>query len=137
MAAADERYKQDISFVVSVGGHDDMARVARFLTTGKTTRPDGSEVTMLPHEYGALVLVYSQVDRFFSPEDVPVASEALRLWLYEQPDAARAKEVELSPAGHTKMDLLFSKHRESLRDELLTDIAASESRYAWRLASSS
>jgi pimeloyl-ACP methyl ester carboxylesterase len=130
MAAADPRYKNDIAFVVSVGGHDDMARVSRFLATGKTTRPDGSEVTMLPHEYGALVLVYSQVDHFFSPRDVPAASEALRLWLYEQPDAARAKEAELSASGRAKMDLLFSKHRESLRDELLADIAPSEPQMA-------
>lgn len=130
MAAADPRYKSDIAFVVSVGGHDDMARVARFLATGKTMRPDGSEVTMLPHEYGALVLVYSQVDRFFSAQDVPAASEALRLWLYEQPDAAKAKAATLSPAGRAKMDLLFSKHRESLRDELLADIAANESQMA-------
>src|SRR5436853_264293 len=65
MADADERYKPDIAFVVSVGGHDAMARVARFLASGKTARPDGSSVTMLPHEYGALVLVYSQVSRFF------------------------------------------------------------------------
>jgi dienelactone hydrolase len=126
MTAADSRYAQDISFVVSVGGHDDMARVARFLATGKTTRPDGSEVTMLPHEYGALVLIYSQADRFFTPKDVAAATEAVRLWLYEQPDAARAKAASLSPAGRAKIELLFSKHRESLRDELLTDITASE-----------
>ncbi len=130
MAAADPRYKHDIAFVVSVGGHDDMVRVSRFLATGHTTRPDGSEVTMIPHEYGALVLVYAEVSRFFSPQDVPAAQEALRLWLYEQPDAARAKEAQLSPAGRTKIELLFSKHRESLRDELLADIAASEKEMA-------
>lgn len=126
MAAADPRYKNDIAFVVSVGGHDDMARVSRFLATGKAMRPDGSEVTMQPHEYGALVLVYAEVSRFFAPHDVPAASEAIRLWLYEQPGAARAKEAELSPAGRAKIELLFSGHRESLRDELLADIAASD-----------
>src|SRR6185312_13095263 len=126
MAAADPRYKNDIAFVVSVGGHDDMARVARFLATGKTTRPDGSEVTMLPHEYGALVLVYAEVSHFFAPQDVPAASEAIRLWLYEQPAAARAQEAKLSPAGRAKIELLFSKHRESLRDELLADVATSD-----------
>jgi pimeloyl-ACP methyl ester carboxylesterase len=130
MAAADERYKQDIAFVVSVGGHDDMARVARFLATGKTTRPDGSEVTMLPHEYGALVLVYSQVSRFFPAKDVPVATESLRLLLYEQADAAKAKAAELSLPSRAKMELLFSKHSKALCDELLADIAANERQMA-------
>jgi len=130
MAAADNRYKQDIAFVVSVGGHHDMARVARFLATGRTTRPDGTEVTMLPHEYGALVLVYSQVSRFFPAKDVPIATEALRLLLYEQPDAAKAKATKLSLSSRAKMELLFSKHRESLREELLADIAANEPQMA-------
>lgn len=130
MAAADPRYRNDIAFVVSVGGHDDMARVSRFLTTGKTARPDGAEVTILPHEYGALILVYSQVDRFFSPRDAPIATQALRLLLYEQPDAARAKAAELSPDGRAKMDLLFSKHREALREELLADIVANDQKMA-------
>jgi pimeloyl-ACP methyl ester carboxylesterase len=126
MTAAEDLYKQDVAFVVSVGGHHDMARVARFLATGRTTRPDGSEVAMLPHEYGALVLVYSQVSRFFPAKDVPVATEALRLLLYEQPDAAKAKAAELSAPSRAKMELLFSKHREDLREELLADIAANE-----------
>jgi pimeloyl-ACP methyl ester carboxylesterase len=126
MAAADPRYKNDIAFVVSVGGHDDMARVSHFLATGDTTRPDGSEVTLIPHEYGALVLAYAEVSRFFSPQDVPAASEAIRLWLYEQPGAARVEEAKLSPAGRAKFELLISKHRESLRDELLADVAASD-----------
>jgi pimeloyl-ACP methyl ester carboxylesterase len=126
MTAADSRYSSDISLVVSVGGQDDMARVARFLATGKTVRPDGSDVAMLPHEYGALVLIYSQADRFFLPKDVPAATEAIRLWLYEQPDAARAKAASLSPTGRARLDLLFSKHRESLRNELLADITANE-----------
>jgi pimeloyl-ACP methyl ester carboxylesterase len=85
---------------------------------------------MLPHEYGALVLVYAEVSRFFSPQDVPAASEAIRLWLYEQPDGARAKAAGLSPAGRAMIDVLFSKHRESLRDELLAGIAASQPQMA-------
>src|SRR5207302_9122573 len=118
-----ERYTPGLAFVGSVGGHDDMARVARFLATGKTSGPEGSEITMLPHEYGALVLVYSQVSRFFSAKDVPIATEALRLLLYEQSDAAKAEGTHLSAPSRAKMELLFSKHRETLRDELLADIA--------------
>ena len=41
LAAADPRYAERLSFVASVGGHHDMARVARFFAGDPALRPDG------------------------------------------------------------------------------------------------
>ena len=46
--------------------------------------------------------------------------EALRLWLWEQPDAMKTATA-LSPAGQKEMDLLLH-HRDQLREPLLAEI---------------
>lgn len=122
LAAADPAFANDFAYVVAVGAHHDMARVARFLGTGQTQRPDGTTVTMLPHEYGALLLVYRFVDEFFTPEDKTNAAEAIRLTLFEDTDGAKKKAAQLSSAGQARMNLLFARKRESVRKELLAAI---------------
>ena len=64
--------------MVSLGSHDNMQRVARFFLTGETTRPDGTVGFVKPHEYGALVLLYSHPEEFFPAADVPQVRESLR-----------------------------------------------------------
>ena len=39
--------------------------------------------------------MYSHMDLIVPAEDVPVAQDAMRLWLWEQPEAARARAGEL------------------------------------------
>jgi pimeloyl-ACP methyl ester carboxylesterase len=130
IAAADPRFSSDIAFVVAVGAHDDMARVSRFLATGQIQKPDGKTITMLPHEYGALILVYSYLERFFAPGDIPTARDAIRLLLHEDVPGAKQKAAQLSPAGQERMNLLFGHQRESIRKELLAAIGADPERYA-------
>src|SRR5205085_1280234 len=73
LAAADPRYAPDISLVVAVGAHDDLARVARFLVTDRVEAPDGSIKKLPAEQYGALVLVYSHPKVFFSAADSSAA----------------------------------------------------------------
>jgi pimeloyl-ACP methyl ester carboxylesterase len=130
IAAADPRFSPDIAFVVAVGAHHDMARVSRFLATGQIERPDGKTITMLPHEYGALILVYSYLERFFAPEDIPTAREAIRLLLHEDVEGAKQKAAQLTPAGQARMNLLFAHQRESVRSQLLAAIDENPERFA-------
>jgi pimeloyl-ACP methyl ester carboxylesterase len=120
LAADRNPYSDSIGFVVAIGAHDDMSRVARFFAANVITSPEGAETQLQAHEYGALVLAYSHLEDFFSVSDVPVAREALRQWLWEQPQAMRTAEA-LSPEGKHEFGLLLH-HRDQLRDALLREI---------------
>jgi len=120
LAAAQPAYAPKIGFVMAIGAHDDMGRVARFFAANVIARPDGTEASLAAHEYGVLVLAYAHLEDFFSPQDIPAAREALRQWLWEKPDAMKAAAA-LSPAGQKEFDELLH-HRDLLRDALLHEI---------------
>lgn len=124
MAAARPEYKDTIGFVLAVGAHEDMARVARFYATNIETAPDGKEVPLQAHEYGMLILAYAHMEDFFSARDVSAARESLRQWLWEEPQAMKTAE-ELSPAGRKTLDLLLHHHQD-LRQALLAEIAQNQ-----------
>ena len=126
LAAADARYAPDIAFVVAIGAHDDLGRVSRFFATDTIARPDGSTLAMHAHAYGPLVLVYSHVEDFFPKEDVPVARDALRFWLWEERDRARETAKGLGPEAKAKIDQLFGDHVDAISSELLAEIAKSQ-----------
>jgi pimeloyl-ACP methyl ester carboxylesterase len=122
LAAGDPRYASSIGYVVSVGAHDDLARVSRFFATGRIEEADGGVLTMKPHDYGPLVVVYAHARDFFPEPDVPIARDALRLWLWEDREKARAKESELSGPAKEKLDLLLSGKLDALANAFLADV---------------
>jgi dienelactone hydrolase len=130
LAAADPRYQADIGFVVAVGAHDDLSRVSRFFATSHIEDPDGRAQPIKAHEYGPLVLVYSHIEDFFPKEDVPTAKDALRLWLWEDRDAARARLPALGPASREKMERLFAAKVDTISQEILAELAAHEAEAA-------
>jgi pimeloyl-ACP methyl ester carboxylesterase len=126
LAAADPRYAEAIGFVLSVGAHHDLARVSRFFAENTIERADGSTERMRAHDYGALVLVYAHVERFFPGPDAPAAADALRLWLWEQKEDARARAADLSPAGRERLLALFDRRLDAIAPELLAEVAVSQ-----------
>lgn len=120
LAADRKNYTQNIGFVVAIGAHDDMERVARFFTANTIALPDGTESSLTAHEYGVLVLAYSHLEDFFSPQDVPAAREALRQYLWELPTAEKAAAA-LSPKGQKELDELLH-HRDLLREDFRKEI---------------
>jgi len=120
LAAEKPEYAPRVGFVLAIGAHDDMGRVARFFAADTILKPDGTEAPFAAHEYGVLVLAYAHLEDFFSPQDIPVAREALRQWLWEQPEAIKTATA-LSPAGQKEFELLLH-HRDRLREPLLAEI---------------
>ena len=123
LAATDPRFSKDIGFVVSIGGHHDLARVSRFFATSRVEQPDGGTRPLEAHGYGALVLLYGHAERFFPQDDRAIARDALRLWLWDDRAAARARMDGLSPASWAKVDALFEGRIDLVADEILTEIA--------------
>lgn len=126
LTAADQRWASEIAFVVAVGAHDDLPRVARFFFENEIERPDGSKFKLTAHDYGAMVLVYGNIDKFFPPADVPVAREAIKYWLWEDQAKARETAKGLSPASADKVEKLFSRKTEDLKPELMKLVDVSE-----------
>jgi dienelactone hydrolase len=124
LTAADPRFRDHVAFVVAVGAHDDLGRVSRFFVTNEIADPSGVTTNLRAHGYGMMVLVYSHAADFFPAEDVPAAREALRLWLWEQRDDAQAAALRLSPPSKAKIDQLFGEGSDSMKAELLAEIAS-------------
>ena len=128
IAAADPEVMPHVAFVVAIGAHHDLARVATFYATGQIPGPDGTVIQAKPHEYGPLVIVFGSASDFFSKQDVPVAQQAMRLLLYEQVAAAKNKADELSPAGRMRMQELFAHEHSGIQPALLENIQRNRTR---------
>lgn len=122
LAAADPRNASSIAFVVSLGSHANMQRVAHFFITGETPRPDGTMGFVKPHEYGALVLLYSHPEEFFPAADAAQVRESLRDLLWENVSGSKAISAKLSPPSRAIFDHLYAHDRESLKPELLKEV---------------
>jgi pimeloyl-ACP methyl ester carboxylesterase len=130
LAACDPRYAPHIGALVLMGAYDDLGRVSRFLATSQAELPDGRKVPYTAHDYGAAVFVYSNLEKFFSASDLGVAHEALRDWLWEQPQDAQTLLARLSPAGRATMEMLLARQVDRLRPQLLDAIRVDEPRLA-------
>lgn len=126
MAAADERFNDDVAFVVAVGAHDDMGRVARFFATNEAPRPDGSTLKMKAHGYGALVLAYDHPEDFFPVGEIAAAEACLKKVLYETTcDSGR-----LPPKTREEMQHVFANDTAYFRDRILASAIKHEAEYA-------
>ena len=97
LAAAAPHFRPNIKFVVAIGSEDEMVRVAEYYRTGEDPRPNGSNELLPPHEYGALVLEYENIEEFVPRHDVPALRAVLRAHLYEDPVAEAAAQDHLNP----------------------------------------
>lgn len=122
LTAADPRFADEVAFVVAIGAHDDLGRVSSFFANDEIEDVTGATKKLRAHGYGATVLVYTHVEDFFPPEDVPAARDALRSWLHEKRDAARESAKALSPASKARMDIVFGPDISPLRPEIMAMI---------------
>ena len=118
LTAADPAWGERVGFVVSVGGHHDLARVLRFFATSEAPSPDGLW-KLHAHDYGVLVLAYRYVEDFFPEADVEIARDALRMWLWGDKPASEVRARAMSPAGRTQMQRFYDQREDLLGDELI------------------
>lgn len=123
LTAADPGYADAIGMVVAVGAHHDLGRVSRFFATNQVELPDGSVEARKAHDYGPLVLVYGHIEGFFPKEEADPAREALRFFLWEQPDRAREAAKALSLGSRARMDALLDRKIDTIAADLMTEIA--------------
>jgi dienelactone hydrolase len=130
LAACDPRYAPHIRALVLMGAYDNLERVTRFLATSQAEFPDGRSEYYQAHDYGAAVFVYSNLDKFFPASDLHVAHEALRDWLWEQPQEARKLLAGLTPASRETMEILLTRQIDRIRPRLLDAIRQDEMQLA-------
>jgi len=126
LTAARPDLRDKVGFVVAVGAHDDLARTLRFFATSTIGLPDGTSRAQRAHDYGAMVLVYNRVDDFFPEADREPARLALRAWLQERREDARAHAKKASAASQAKLEEIFTTDLAGLRPELLAIVKAHE-----------
>jgi len=128
MAAAKPPFSNELSFVFSVGAHDDLFRVATFYATEADPLPDGDVERATPNNYGPWVLEYEHLEDFVPQADVAAIRPVLRARLYE--NWALEKEL-LANLGATQ-----KAEYEKLLDPKQEDAAlfASDKKHAAEMA---
>ena len=86
-------------------------------------RPAGPPAHLPAHGYGTMVLVYQRAERFFPAEDVEAARDVLRLWLWDDRAAARARMGDLGAVACAKLNVLLDGPAEILAPEVLAVVA--------------
>lgn len=81
-----------VAYVFSLGGHDDIARVQRYLCTGTEPRPvpdgqlgaagGGAPFVLPPHDYGVAVILLSLADRVVPAPQVDRLRAGVRQYLW-------------------------------------------------------
>jgi len=126
LAACDPRYMTHIRALALMGTYDDLARVLRFLGTSQEELPDGRTIPFAAQDYGASVFVYARLSQFFPAPDLPAAHEALRNWLWDQPENAKPWIARLSPGSQATMDALLARRIDEIRPQILNAIHEDE-----------
>jgi hypothetical protein len=81
-----------VAYVFSLGGHDDLPRVLRYLCTGREPRPSpdvqlgtpgaSGSFVLAPHDYGVAVILLSLADRIVPPGQVERLRGGVREYLW-------------------------------------------------------
>lgn len=102
VAAGRPAIRDKVAYVVSFGGHGDLARVLHYLATGEAVQAPGIE-THPPHDYGVAVILYAAADRVVPHDQVTPLRNGIRAFLL----ASQLTLVDMNQANAT-----FAKARE-------------------------
>ncbi len=127
--AADADVARDLVFVASIGGHNEMGRIAKFFVTDRVPTPTG-EIDWRAHDYGLAVLVYNRPAGFVSAEDAPLLRAAVRAFLHESYAQAQQISLRMSPAGRAVFEHIDHRDRAAMKDAVLRELPSMESTMA-------
>ncbi len=105
-AASRPAIRDKVAFVLSFGGHGDLGRVMRYLTTGEAPQVAGLE-THPPHDYGVAVILYGLADLVVPADQVVALREGVETFLL----ASQLTLVSMDQANAT-----FAKAREMAKE---------------------
>jgi dienelactone hydrolase len=126
VAASEPNVGHELEFVTSVGGHHDLARVLRFLARNRIETPEGTRVEKA-HEYGLVVLLYGNLERFVPASDLPAMRAGVKAWLEEdRPRARRFAAARTTPESERLWKLLEAGRTQELAPELEAVLAGKE-----------
>lgn len=112
MAAAKPPFSNEISFVFSVGAHDDLFRVATFYATEADPLPSGDVERATPNNYGPWVLEYEHLEDFLPEADVAAIRPVLRARLYEDRSLEKQLLAKLTDTQKTEYEKLLDPKQE-------------------------
>lgn len=112
MAAAKPPFSNEISFVFSVGAHDDLLRVATFYATEADPLPDGDVERATPNNYGPWVLEYEHLEDFVPQADVAAIRPVLRARLYENGSLEKTLLADLAAKQKDEYEKLLDPKQE-------------------------
>ncbi len=98
MTAARQPYSNEVSFVLAVGAHDDLYRVATFYVTSADPLPDGNVERETPNNYGPWILEYEHLEDFTLPADTAAIRNVFRARLYNNPALEKQLAAKLTAA---------------------------------------
>jgi acetyl esterase/lipase len=118
VAASDPSVGERLEFVTSVGGHHDLGRVLGFLVRNRIETPSGMR-TEKAHEYGLVVLLYGNLERFVPSSDLSAMRAGVKAWLEEdRPRARRLAAARSTPESERLWKLLESGRVQTLAPEV-------------------
>jgi dienelactone hydrolase len=133
VAAGRQQLRQDVAYVVSLGGHGDLPRTLQFLGTGRL--PDGTPHPA--HDYGGVVVLHNVAGALVPPAQVDGLREGTRTYLLastvymtDKPrglamfERARQIEATLPEPARTLMHDVNTRDTRSLGPQLLPTIPA-------------
>jgi pimeloyl-ACP methyl ester carboxylesterase len=130
VAAGLPELRGQLSFVTSVGGHQDLSRVLRFLVHDEIETPRGI-IHEKSHEYGLVVLVHANLEHFAPAPDLAPLGAAFKAWLEEDRPRARALARECTtPEAERLWSLLERGELQTLGPELDALLATQKSELA-------
>jgi dienelactone hydrolase len=133
LAAASREGDAALDYVVALGAHDDMRRLARFYAGSPIAGPPGGEAYPAPpkaHPYGGRILASWYATDLFGAE-ADVARRALTLHLQERYREAKALRAQLSAPARSRFDAVLGEPTPALQPVLL----AAAQRHGGELAS--
>jgi hypothetical protein len=128
LAALQDDIREQVRFVIGVGGYHDLPRAMRFFTTGWFEH-DGQWKRVTPDDTGRMVLVYSSLDYLADDADRDVFDRMVTLRMRDPDADLSALAVQLSEGASAvyalavnddpaRFDELFSRLPERMRADI-------------------
>jgi pimeloyl-ACP methyl ester carboxylesterase len=107
------------AYVVAVGAHDDLVRLARYYAGLPVAGPDAKPPNVEPHPYGARVMIHAFVEGLFRTESVDIARQSLRFYVEDRFAEARSTAARLTGEDGIRLRRLIDGSKSEIASDLM------------------